>query len=138
MSDLVRMSMSIEEELYEQLEKLVAVSGYGNRSEYIRDLIRNAIVEAEWETNSEVLGTITLIYDHHQRRLSERLTELQHQHHEAVLASTHVHLDRHMCAEVIIVRGAAGDIRRLADELRQQKGVLHAELSGGSTGHMLA
>lgn len=138
MSDLVRMSMSIEHELYDQLEKLVESSGYGNRSEYIRDLIRNAIVEAEWETDCKVLGTITLIYDHHQRHLSERLTELQHHYHEAILASTHVHLDRHMCAEVIIVRGGAGDIRRIADELRQQKGVLHAELAGGSTGQMLA
>ena len=138
MSELVRVSMSIEKELYEKLEQLVADSGYRNRSEYMRDLIRDQLVDSEWEADREVLGTITLIYDHHQRMLSERLTELQHHHHEAISASTHVHLDRKMCAEVIIVRGPAGAVKHIADELRQQKGVLHAELSVGSTGELLA
>jgi CopG family nickel-responsive transcriptional regulator len=79
-----------------------------------------------------------LIYDHHRRLLSEKLTELQHHHHDAILASTHVHLDAHMCAEVIIARGKAAEIEHVADELRRQKGVLHAELSVGSTGSRLA
>lgn len=138
MSELVRMSMSIDKGLYEKLERMVADSGYLNRSEYIRDMIRDRIVHEEWNADREVLGTITLIFDHHQRMLSERLTEMQHHHHESILASTHVHLDRHMCAEVIIVRGPAGTVKHIADELRQQKGVLHADLSIGSTGEMLA
>ncbi|MCF7855501.1 MAG: nickel-responsive transcriptional regulator NikR [Candidatus Pacebacteria bacterium] len=137
MSDLVRLSFSIEKPLYAQLEKMVAESAYENRSEFIRDLIRNRLVTEEWDADKEVVGTITLIYDHHRRMLSERLTDLQHHHHEAILASTHVHLDPHMCAEVIIVKGNAGLVKRIADELRQQKGVLHAELSVGSTGEHL-
>lgn len=138
MADLVRTSISIEKPLYEKLELLVKTRGYRNRSEFIRDLIRDELVDVEWETDQEVLGTITIIFDHHQRMLSEKLTELQHHHHQSILATTHVHLDLHICAEVIIVRGPAREVKHIADLLRQQKGVLHAELSVGSTGKMLA
>ena len=134
MSDLVRLSFSIEKTLHDKLENLLRDSGYENRSEFIRDLIRDQLVRLEWDRDQQVVGTITLIYDHHRRMLSEKLTSLQHHHHEAILASTHVHLDPHMCAEVVIVRGRAGEVKHIADELRQQKGVLHAGLSIGSTG----
>ena len=134
MSDLVRLSFSVEKALYDKLEDLVAESGYQNRSEYIRDLIRDRLIQQEWDRDEEVIGTITLIYDHHRRLLSEKLTDLQHGHVGSILASTHVHLDAHICAEVIIVKGRAREARQVADELRQQKGVFHAELSVGSTG----
>jgi len=137
MSELVRLSLSLEKPLFERLEKMVKRSGYGNRSEFVRDMIRHQLVEREWDANTEVVGTVTLVYDHHARHLSDKLTHLQHEHHAAVLATTHVHLDHHLCAEMILVRDKAKHVRRLADSLRQQKGVFHAELSMTSTGTAL-
>ncbi len=138
MSDLVRLSVSLEQSLYKRLERLVRESRYTNRSEFIRDLIRDRLVAREWKQGKEAVGTITLIYNHHARRLSEKLTDLQHDHHREVLATTHVHLDHDMCAEMIMVKGLARDIQELADRLGQQKGVLHAKLSMGSTGGKLS
>ncbi len=134
MADLTRLSISIERSLEEKLERLVVASGYGNRSEYIRDLIRDRLVEKEWEGNGEAVATVTLVYDHHARGVAEKLTELQHDHHTMVLAATHVHLDSNLCAEVIICRGQPQDIRAVASCLRQQKGVLHGALTMSSTG----
>ncbi len=134
MSDLVRLSVSIEKLLFKRLERLVRNSGYSNRSEFIRDLVRRELVEQQWEHNDEVVGTITLIYDHEVRQLSGKLTHLQHHHHDAVLATTHVHLDERLCAEMVLIRGQARTIRQLADQLGRQKGVLHATLSISSTG----
>ena len=134
MSDLVRMSLSIEKPLFDRLEKLVKRSSYTNRSEFVRDMIRDRLVEGEWAKDQEVLGTVTLVYDHHRRQLSEKLIALQHHHHGAVLASTHVHLTEHLCAEMILVKGKASQVRKLADLMRQQKGVLRADLSMASTG----
>jgi len=137
MSDLIRLSLSIEKPLFEQLEKLIKKSGYVNRSEFVRDMIRDRLVRGEWAKNEEVLGTITLVYDHHRRQLTERLIHLQHHHHAKVLVTTHVHLTQELCAEVILVRGRASLVRQLADTIHQQKGVLHAELSMTSTGQEL-
>ena len=138
MSDLVRVSLSIEKPLFERLEKLVAASDYGNRSEFIRDLIRGHLVEGEWQSTKELLGTITLLFDHHARGLNARLTRLQHDFAGTVLASTHVHLDHHHCAEMIMVRGRGKDIHALANRMQREKGVLHARLAAGSTGKQLA
>lgn len=134
MSNLVRLSFSIERDLHQRLEKLVASSGYTNRSEFIRDLVRDRLVERQWQSDEETIGTITVIYDHHRSNVSARLTKLQHSIHDSVLASTHVHLDEKLCAEVIIVRARAGRIRKLTDALRRQKGILHAVLTTSSTG----
>lgn len=137
MAELVRLSFSLEQSLCDRLERLMRAGHYTNRSEFIRDMIRERLVEAEWAGDAEVVGTITLVYDHHVRNLTDRLTDLQHHHHEAVLATTHVHLDAHRCAEMILLRGVAAEIREIADLLRRQKGVLHAGLSIGSTGKTL-
>lgn len=137
MSDLVRISISLDSALLERAETLRRARGYENRSEFLRDLLRERLVEEAWETDEEAVGAITLIYDHHQRQLGEKLTEVQHDHHDVVLATTHVHLDRRLCAEVIMTRGRAGTLRRLADTLRRQKGVLHGELTMTSTGKEL-
>jgi len=137
MSDLVRVSISIEKLLFDRLEKLVADSDYTNRSEFVRDLIRGYLVEQEWNTNKALLGTISLLYDHHARGLTEKLTNQQHHFPGTVLATTHVHLDEHLCAEMIMVRGRGKDIRALADQLRREKGVLHAKLATGTTGKEL-
>ncbi|MBI5816210.1 MAG: nickel-responsive transcriptional regulator NikR [Nitrospinae bacterium] len=137
MSEIGRLSFTIEKALSGKLEKLVKESGYANRSEFIRDLIRSRLVEKEWELNEEAVGTVTLVYDHHARQLSNKLTQLQHDHHEAVLAATHVHLSHHICAEMIMIKGRAAMIKSIADKLRRQKGVLHVELSMSSTGEKL-
>lgn len=137
MSDLVRMSFSIEQNLFDKLEELVAQSGYTNRSEFVRDMIRQQLVQRQWDKNQEVVGTVTLIYDHHARQLSEKLTDLQHQAHHSVLATTHVHLTHDLCAEMIMMRGKASKIRQLADQMRQHRGVLFAELSAATTGSAL-
>ncbi len=137
MADQVRLSFALEDELLEQFEELVERTGYANRSEFIRDLIRARLVEEDWKAGEEALGTITMIYDHERRNLSQKLTAVQHHHHDAVLATTHVHLDAHTCAEMIMVRGKAGMIEEMASSLRQQKGVYHAALSMSSTGKQL-
>jgi CopG family transcriptional regulator, nickel-responsive regulator len=137
MSDLVRLSLSIERPLLERLEGLVRAKKYTNRSEFVRDMVRDRLVEAEWADDREAVGTITLVYDHHTRELNRKLTGLQHQHHGVVLATMHVHLDADICVEVLLARGKASAIREIADLLRQQKGVLHAALSMSSLGRNL-
>lgn len=138
MSELARVSISLEKPLLKRLERLVRSSKYTNRSEYVRDLIRRQLVEQQWaDEQAEVVGTITLIYRHHARQLTDKLTDIQHDHHDCVLATTHVHLTRDLCAEMIMVRGGAGQVRQICDRLRQQRGVLHAELAMSSTGQSL-
>ncbi|HNV85479.1 MAG TPA: nickel-responsive transcriptional regulator NikR [Candidatus Omnitrophota bacterium] len=137
MSEVVRLSFSIEKALNGKLEELVRASRYKNRSEFIRDLIRSKLVETEWKKGEVAFGTITFIYDHHYRGLSDKLIELQHHHHSEILAATHVHLSHDLCAEVILVKGKASEIREMSDLIRQQKGVLHASLSMSSTGRKL-
>ncbi len=137
MSNLARLSFSIEEDLMKKMSRLMKRGRIKNRSEFIRDLIRSRLVELEWEKDAEAIGTTTLVYDHDTRRLSDKLTQLQHKHHNAVLATTHVHLDHHLCAEMIMVKGRARLIQDLSEALGQQKGVLHASLSMSSTGKQL-
>jgi len=137
MSDLVRFTVSIEKSLFDKLEKQVADSDYRNRSEFVRDLVRGCLVEQEWQTGKTLLGTISLLYDHHTRGLSEKLTHRQHHFPGQVLATTHIHLDEHLCAEMIMVRGRGRDIKALADRLQREKGVLHAKLAIGTTGREL-
>lgn len=129
MTETVRLSISLDSRLAEELDGLVLRGSCGNRSEFVRDLVRERLVEELWDKGSEVLGTLTLVYDHRKPRLGEKLTALQHEHHANVLASTHVHLDHDTCAEMIFVRGRADLLRTLADGMRSLKGVLHAALS---------
>ena len=138
MSELVRLSISLERPLLKQLERLVKRSRYANRSEFIRDLIRQRLVEQQWSDKREdVVGTITMVYDHHARQLTDKLLDIQHDYHDNILASTHVHLSHDLCAEMIMIRGSATRIRQITDRLRQQRGVLHAELAMSSTGERL-
>jgi len=137
-TELVRFGVSMNEQLLKMFDKKIVASGYVNRSEAVRDLIRNRLVEMEWEDeNQEVAGTITLVYDHHVRGLSHLLTELQHNWHELVLATTHVHLDHHNCLEVLVIKGPAGKAREVADRLVGVKGVKHGQLTITSTGQAL-
>lgn len=137
MSELERLSFSIERDLRRRFDELVANSRYENRSEFLRDLIRERMVQRQWDRNSEVIGTLTLVFDHEQRELGRKLTRLQHRHHHEILAATHIHLDERLCAEMIMMRGRAERINRIADALKRQKGVLHAALSMSTTGKRL-
>lgn len=128
MSRVVRNSFAMEKDLTDQLESLVRRSRYTNRSEFIRDLVREKLAQETWKGRGDTLGTITLVYDHEKRDLSHKITHLQHHHVGEVLAATHVHLDEHLCAEMILVRGRASSIQALADALKSQKGVYQTTL----------
>jgi CopG family nickel-responsive transcriptional regulator len=121
--------------LLARFDQLIAEKGYANRSEAIRDLIRDELVEQSWEEDDEeTVGTITLVYDHEVRDLSERLIDFQHQVHGAVISSLHVHLDKHNCLEVLVVRGKGREIRKVADRLIGTRGVKHGKLVTTTTG----
>lgn len=109
--------------------------GYDNRSQAIADMIRAHLVEHRQKTGKgEIAGTITLVYDHHRPHLQATLTDIQHNHHDVILSTVHVHLDHHNCLEVLLVRGKAAVIRKIADELVTAKGVKHGKLTVTTTG----
>ena len=135
MAETVRFGISIDERLLKKFDALIDEKGYINRSEAIRDLIRNALVEEEWaRENLEMVGTVSLVYDHHTRDLSDKLTEHQHSHHKEIISALHVHLDAHHCLEVVVIKGKARKIKKLADELIGTKGVKHGKLMTSTTG----
>jgi CopG family transcriptional regulator, nickel-responsive regulator len=123
MSDLSRTGVSIDAGLLADFDRLIAKRGYGNRSEALRDLIREALVIEAVDSNEPVVGTLTLVYDHHVPNLSEKLTAAQHVAGAMVLATTHVHLDHHYCLEVIIMKGKSREIQGVADRLLALRGV---------------
>ena len=135
MSHVVRFGVSIEERLLDKFDGLIAEKAYVNRSEAIRDLIRAALVNEQWEAGTEqTIGTVTLVYDHHARDLADKLTEQQHSHHQAIVSTLHVHLDAEHCLEVVVLRGAAREIKKIADELIGTKGVQHGKFVATTTG----
>lgn len=130
-----RFGVSIEDGLLRKFDRLLAGKGYQSRSEAIRDLIRDVLVSEEWEEGTmETAGTITLVYSHDTRELTERLTDLQHRHHAAIMSTMHLHLDGHTCLEVLVVKGKGSEIRKVADRLIGTKGVIHGKLSLATTG----
>jgi CopG family nickel-responsive transcriptional regulator len=129
MSELARIGVAIDADLLARFDRFIARQGYTNRSEAFRDLIRDRLVNAALEApETQVVGTITLIYDHHYRLLPEKLISLQHDHHEVIIATTHAHLDHNTCLEVLIVKGQARQVQKLADRLIGMKGVRHGRL----------
>ena len=131
MSKLVRFGVSIEDNLLSQFDELIKSKEYPNRSEAIRDLIRNSIVQELWsKREKEVIGTITIIYDHTISGLSDIITDTEHKFHKLTISTTHVHFDEKNCLEVVIVRGEAEKINELYTNLLTLKGVKHAKLSG--------
>jgi CopG family transcriptional regulator, nickel-responsive regulator len=126
---LDRFGVSMEESLLKRFDRHCGEKGYSNRSEAIRDMIRDQLVEQELQRgDTDAVGTLTLVYDHHQRDLQEKLTHYQHEHFEAIVSTVHVHLDPHLCLEVIILRGRSREIKRLGDSLIAAKGVKHGKL----------
>jgi CopG family transcriptional regulator, nickel-responsive regulator len=135
MSDLIRFGISMEKDLLSRLDQEIVKRGYPNRSEAIRDLIRNQLVEIAWSRDEEeVAGTITIIYNHHVKGLSDLLLELQHDHHEMIVSVMHVHLEHEHCLEVMVIKGAASEAKKLAGRLIGVKGVKHGKLTITSTG----
>jgi CopG family nickel-responsive transcriptional regulator len=138
MAEIVRFGISMDDRLLANFDKLIEGKGYSNRSEAVRDLIRNALVEEQWaNADEEAVATVSLVYDHHTRELSDKLTEHQHSHHREIVSALHVHLDAHHCLEVVVLKGKAGEIRHLAEELIGTKGVKHGRLMTTTTGREL-
>jgi CopG family nickel-responsive transcriptional regulator len=135
MGDLSRIGVAIDSDLLAKFDQHIHHRGYNNRSEAFRDLIRDALIEETAEQpDSIVVGTLTLVYDHHVRLLSDRLTAMQHDHFHLVLSTLHVHLDHHNCLEVLILKGKAADVQKMADALISTKGVMHGRLTITSPG----
>ena len=135
MSELSRIGVAIDSDLLDQFDQLIAKRGYTNRSEAFRDLIRDELVQKSWESpESNVVGTVTLVYDHHVRMLSEKLTDMQHDFHRSILSTLHVHLDHDNCLEVLVVRGKAAAVQKIADSLICTKGVKHGRLTLTTSG----
>ena len=135
MGELSRIGVAIDSDLLKKFDGLIARRGYTNRSEAFRDLIRDKLVEESWENpERKVVGTISIVYDHHVRLLNERLTGVQHEHYHHVLSTLHVHLDHDHCLEVLVVRGRAAAVRAVADALISAKGVKHGRLTITSSG----
>jgi CopG family transcriptional regulator, nickel-responsive regulator len=123
MSPLTRTGVSLEGDLLKEFDRLIAKRGYQNRSEALRDLIREALLSETVDSNKPVVGTLTLVYDHHVPNLSQKLIEMQHTGGTMILAATHVHLDRHYCLEVVIMKGRAKEIQGIADGMLALRGV---------------
>jgi len=129
MGDLSRIGVSIDSDLLHRFDSFIADKGYENRSEAFRDLIRDRLVgSAVITSNALVVGTVTLIYDHHTRLLPEKLTDLQHEFHEIIISTLHAHLDHENCLEVVVLRGKSREVQKLADRLISTKGVQHGRL----------
>jgi CopG family nickel-responsive transcriptional regulator len=131
MSNLIRFGVSIEDELLNSFDSLSAERGYSNRSEAVRDLMREALVQSRVQAQpdkTEVIASLTLVYDHHARELTDRMAGIQHDHHGLVISVLHIHISHDDCMEVIAMQGKAGEVRHLADALLTLKGVKHGKL----------
>ena len=138
MPAITRFGVSIEERLLKNFDRLIAEKGYQNRSEAIRDLIRDSFVQEEWkEGTKEMVGTIAIVYSHHTRELSRTLTDMQHRFYKTILSTLHIHLDEDHCLEVLVVRGKGEELKKIGDRLIGTKGVKHGKLSLTSTGQSL-
>ena len=134
MGRIVRFGISMEAGLLRQLDACLRREGYGSRSEAIRDMVRERLVEKEWAAGSVIAGTILLVYSHHQRELVEKILDIQHDFHQNIISTQHIHLDHDHCLETVAVQGRAREVQKLADSIRAVKGVQHGTLSMTGTG----
>ena len=135
MRGLERFGVSMESDLLERFDRLVRERGYASRSEAIRDLVRSELVREEWaDPKAEVIGTVSIVYPHHEHHLADALTDIQHSHHKSIISTTHVHMDAHTCLEVIILKGPSGRVRHIAEGLISTKGVRHGGVVATTTG----
>ncbi|MCJ7664234.1 MAG: nickel-responsive transcriptional regulator NikR [Desulfobacterales bacterium] len=134
MSKLVRFGVSLDQELLDKFDRLVRDRNYTSRSEAFRDLMRQELVQKQWQEGKEIAGAITLIYDHHKRELVNKLMDIQHAFGTLIISSQHVHLDHSNCLEIIAFKGSPKDAHKLSDSLRSEKVVKHGTLSMSTTG----
>lgn len=135
---ITRFGVSVPDELLEKFDRIIEEKGYVNRSEAIRDLMRDFIVRHEWEEgDAEVAGTITIVYNHEEAEVVKELLGLQHDYVEEIVSSLHVHMDEHNCLEVVVVKGKASRIKEIAERLISLKGVKHGKLVMTTTGREL-
>lgn len=138
MGNTIRFGVSLDSDLLERFDALCDQRGYQTRSEAIRDLIRNTLVQQEWEDSAkDVAATLTLVYDHHKSDLAQKVTNAQHDNHHLIITTLHVHLDQHNCLEVLVLKGPGADVRGLAQRLISTKGVMFGRLSLATTGENL-
>ncbi|NCD25359.1 MAG: nickel-responsive transcriptional regulator NikR [Deltaproteobacteria bacterium] len=138
MGQTIRFGVSLDSDLLEKFDALCEEKCYQTRSEAIRDLIRNILVQKEWDDlNREMVGTLTLVYDHHQSDLAQKMTEIQHSSLDVIITSLHIHLDHHNCMEVLILRGPGQELKATAERLISTKGVKHGKLNLATTGQDL-
>ena len=136
--EIVRFGVSMEKSLLKSFDELILRKGYTNRSEAVRDLIRDRLVEEEWRGGEkEMIGTVTLVYNHHTRGLLDTMIDLQHHFHELIISTMHLHLDEENCLEVLAVKGRADKIKAVADKLISVRGVKHGKLTMTTTGKEL-
>jgi len=134
-----RYTITIPEDLLNRFDRSISKKGYANRSEAIRDLVRDSLVAEEWaKETDQVAATVTLIYDHHIPELPTRLTDMQHHHGDIVVAATHIHLDNHNCLEVVILRGPCKKVRALAEKMVSLRGVKHGKIVHTTEGKKIA
>lgn len=126
MSKLIRFGVSLDEELLMKFDRHIKAKKYTNRSEAIRDMIREELVRKEWSENREVTGAITLVYDHHTRELINKVLDVQHDYHTCILSTQHIHLDHHNCFEIVVTKGKSKEIEELYQKLKSIKSVKHA------------
>ncbi len=138
MSDTVRFGVSLDLSLLDDFDALIKQSGYDNRSEAIRDLIREKLVQEEWEApDQETFGVVFLVYDHHEMSVDERLTEEQHHNPGNVISTLHVHIDEDNCMEIVVLRGNGQELRRFGQKLISMRGVKYGKINLGTTGHAI-
>lgn len=138
MPGITRFGVSIDNDLINKFDALIERKGYPTRSEAIRDMIRDALVDQEWEAGEqETVGTITIVYNHHTRELEHALTDMQHKSFHQIISALHVHLDAHNCLEVLVVKGKSQEIKKIADRLIGTRGVKHGKLTMTTTGKEL-
>ena len=134
MCTLCRFSVSLEKELLDKFDRQISRDKYPTRSKAVADLIRNSLIKKQWATGKEVAGAIILVYDHHKRGLTNKLTGIQHDFHHLIVSSQHIHLDHHNCLEIVVVKGAPANVESLARRLKATKGVKYGSLAMATTG----
>ncbi|MCK5850175.1 MAG: nickel-responsive transcriptional regulator NikR [Kiritimatiellae bacterium] len=137
MSDLTRFSVSLDKSLLDEFDKQTELAQYPTRSKAIADLIINSLVKKLWSGGKTVSGAIILVYDHHKRGLTNKLTHIQHDFHNLIISSQHIHMDHHNCMEIVVVKGKPRDINNLTQKLKATKGVKHGSLAMATTGNKM-
>ncbi len=139
MSETVRFGISLSQQLLDQFDQHIKKKNYTNRSEAIRDLIREELVRSEWEADdTDCVGTISIVYNHHTGELVKKLLDLQHDYGKLIISTTHIHMDHDNCLEVIVVSGKGRELKQLRNKLKSIRGVTHVRLSSSTRGNKLS